>query len=142
MIILALSSQGICQNDFDTDLRLLVDATSPEAGKFSPNDKPPQFLVYGAWTMGVDWQKDTIDNFEHRLFRNIVDTYSSTELLFMTKHEYPNIRAYGYWGLLIIEDRKTTKEIYKILATIMLDFSSLVLVTSLMNSPWQSFVRS
>jgi hypothetical protein len=65
-------------------------------------NKPDTFFtVFDKWTDFIVYkQKSYVDNDTHRLFLKIVAKGDICDLELMTHSIYPNIRVYGYWGLL------------------------------------------
>lgn len=117
IIFLLISLNSFEQTYSSNEVKKLIDSLyikSTETVFIEDMNKPDTlFIVFDNWTSFVVYkQKNYIDNESHRLFQKIIEKGSVQDLELMTHNKYPNIRVYGYWGL-IKSNRKNKKDIIK-----------------------------
>lgn len=115
ILIFLISYNSFGQSYSSNEIKNLVDSLyfrSTELHFIEDMNKPDTFfIVFNKWTSHVVYkQKSYVDNDAHRLFIRIVEKGNIQDLELMTQSMYPNIRVYGYWGLI---KRKTKKETIK-----------------------------
>ncbi len=68
------------------------------------------YFVVDNWTQNMIYKnKNYIDNEVHKVFLKVVKKAKVDDLVLMSKNDYPNIRIYAFWGLLMRNKRELAK---------------------------------